>query len=70
MISQETIAEAAELFDRFNNSLDPGSPETERAEHEFNAKIYALHSAHASEVDFRLFRYELIAACRKYLAKN
>ena len=70
MISQETIAEVAELFDRFNNALDAGSPETQRAEHEFNAQVYALHSAHAPDIDFRLFRYELIAACRKYLAKN
>jgi len=70
MISKEIIAELAELFDRYNNAFDPTSREARQAEDQFHAKLYSLHATHAPEVDFRTFRYELIARCRQYLAKN
>jgi hypothetical protein len=70
MISKEVIAELAALFDQYNNAFDPTGGDAERAEDQFNAKVYALHPAHAADVDFRAFRYGLIAQCRKYLAKN
>ena len=70
MISKEVMAKLAEMFDRYNNALDPTSEDALRAEDEFNAKIHSLHADHAANVDFRAFRYELIAQCRKYLSKN
>ncbi|PWU19215.1 MAG: hypothetical protein C5B50_07130 [Verrucomicrobia bacterium] len=70
MISPETIAEMAELFDRFINALDPNSAEVRKAEEVFNAKASVLHGAHAADVQFRVFYYELLSQCRKYLAKN
>ena len=70
MIPKEVIAELAELFDRFNNAFDPTSAESKRAEDAFNAKIYLLHATHAPDVDFRVFRYEMISRCRKFLMKN
>jgi len=70
MISRETIAEMAELFDRFINALDPNSPEAQRAEELFNERACSLHAAHAPEIKFQTFRYELLSECRKYPAKN
>jgi len=70
MISKEVIAELAELFDSFNNAFDPASAVARRAEDEFFARMSALHAAHAADIDFRAFRYELISQCRQYLAKN
>ncbi len=70
MISKEAIAEMADLFDRFVNALDPNSPDAQRAEDLFNAKLYSMHSTHAPDVEFRAFRYELLSECRKYLSKN
>ena len=70
MIPPEVIAELAELFDRFNNAFDPTGEEAKRAEDQFHARLYTLHTAHAADVDFRTFRYELVARCRQYLARN
>jgi hypothetical protein len=70
MIPIEAIARVAEVFDRFNNAFDPNSGEARQAEDQFNAAVCSLHAAHAADVDFHAFRYELVARCRKYLAKN
>lgn len=69
-ISKEVIAELAELSDRYNNAFDPTSVDAVQAEDQFNARLYSLHAIHGADVDFRSFRYELIAQCRKYLANN
>ena len=70
MIPKEAIAELAELFDRFNNAFDPNSDDAQRAEDQFHAKLYALHTAHAAGIDFRVFRYDVISRCRQFLCKN
>jgi hypothetical protein len=70
MIPVEQIARLAELYDRFNNALDPFSEECRRAKDELEASISNLHSAHASDVSFSEFRCELIRHCREYLRKN
>ncbi len=70
MISRETIAEMAELFDRFMNALDPDGPEAQKAEELFHEKASALHAVHGPDLGFAIFRYELMSECRKYLAKN
>ena len=70
MLPKEVIAELAETFDRYNNAMDPTSEDAGRAEDEFHAKAYALHAIHAPKIEFRTFRYEMIAQCRRYLAKN
>jgi len=70
MIPVEQIARLAELYDRFNNALDPFSEECRKAKAELESSISNLHSAHASDVSFSEFRYELIRNCREYLRKN
>ena len=70
MIPVEQIARLAELFDRYNNSLDPFSKDCLAARVEFNDLAGALHLAHAADVDFLEFRYELVRRCREYLRKN
>lgn len=70
MIPVEVIAELAELFDSFNNAFDPASAAARQAEEEFYARTNALHVAHAADIDFSVFRYELVSQCRQYLAKN
>ena len=70
MILVEQIARLAELYDRFNNALDPFSEECRRAKAELETSISHLRSAHASDVSYSEFRYELIRNCRDYLRKN
>ena len=70
MIPVEQIAQLAELYDRFINALDPFSEDCSRAKAELETSITNLHSAHASDVTFSEFRYELIRNCREYLRKN
>jgi hypothetical protein len=70
MIPVEQIARHAELYDRFNNALDPFSEECRRAKDQLETSISTLHSAHASDVSVSEFRYELIRNCREYLRKN
>ena len=70
MIPVEQIARLAELYDRYNNALDPFSIECEGAKRSFQKLAESLHFAHASEVSFPDFRYELVQRCREYLRKN
>jgi hypothetical protein len=70
MIPKEVIAELAQLFDRYNSAFDPTSPGAKQAEAEFHARLDSLHATHAPDVDFRTFRYEVVARCRQYLARN
>jgi hypothetical protein len=70
MISVEHIARLAELFDRYNNALDPFSSDSRLAKQEFDDLADKLHAAHAPELNFLEFRYELVRQCREYLRKN
>ena len=70
MIPVEQIARLAELFDRYNNALDPSSEDCLMAKRQFNDLMGGLHSAHAPELNFPDFRYELVRQCREYLRKN
>jgi len=70
MIPVEQIARLAELYDRFNNALDPFSEECRKAKSELEASISNLHSTHASDVRYSEFRFELIRYCIEYLRKN
>ena len=70
MIPVEQIARLAELFDRYNHALDPLSVDCLLAKHPFDELVSRLHSAHAPDVNFYDFRYELVRRCREYLRKN
>jgi hypothetical protein len=70
MIPLERIAQLAELFDRYNNALDPLAETTMEAKVAFEQMVDALHTVYAADIDPRLFRYELIKQCREYLRKN
>jgi len=70
MISVEHIARLAESFDRYNNALDPLSEDCRRAKQQFDELADRLHAAHAPDVNFLEFRYELVRQCRDYLRKN
>jgi hypothetical protein len=70
MIPVEAIARLAELFDRYNNALDPFSEDCRRAKREFDEHAANLHAAHAPDLNFLDFRFELVRQCRDYLRKN
>jgi hypothetical protein len=70
MISQERIAELAELYDRYNNSLDPFSDDCAAAKSRFLKLLDQLYAAQAADVDFNAFRFEAVKLCREYLRKN
>jgi hypothetical protein len=70
MIPVEQIARLAEIFDRYNNALDPFALDCLSAKREFDEFSGQLHAVHAPEVKFPDFRYELVRHCRDYLRKN
>ena len=70
MIPLDQIARLAEIYDQYNNALDPLSKAAEDAKRKFETFTANLHSAHAPEVEFSEFRYELVRHCREYLRKN
>jgi hypothetical protein len=70
MIPVEQIAQLAELYDRYNNALDPFSESCREAKRCFDELVGNLHFAHAPDANFHDFRYELIQRCREYLRKN
>ncbi len=70
MIPAGQIARLAELYDRYNNALDPVSRDCKEAKLEFDELADSLFATHASDVKFIDFRYELVSRCREYLRKN
>lgn len=70
MIPVEQIARIAELFDDYNNALDPLSESCQAAKRQFDESCSRLHTTHAADLKFLDFRYELVRQCRDYLRKN
>ncbi|MBU6399215.1 MAG: hypothetical protein KGS61_02765 [Verrucomicrobia bacterium] len=70
MIPVGQIGRAAECYDRYNNALDPLSADAREAKRLFDDLAVGLHTAHAPDVIFLEFRYELVRQCREYLRKN
>jgi hypothetical protein len=70
MIPAATIARVAELYDRYNNALDPVSADCREAKRQFDDVVEALHVTHAPELVISEFRFELVSRCREYLRKN
>ncbi|MBI4327341.1 MAG: hypothetical protein HY674_19070 [Chloroflexi bacterium] len=70
MIAVEQVARLAGLYDRYNNALDPLSEDAVQARRQFDDRVSNLHSAHAPDVNFFDFRYEVVRRCREYLQKN
>lgn len=70
MIPVDRLARLAELYDRYNNALDPLSESSIEAKRLFEKLTADLHSARAPEINLLDFRYELVQKCREYLRKN
>lgn len=70
MIPIERIAPLSVHYDRYNNALDPLSENALEAKRLFDKSVADLHEAHAADIPFLDFRYELIQWCREYLRKN
>lgn len=70
MIPVGQIARLAELYDRYNNALDPLSEDCKEAKRRFDELADSLHTTRAADVDFLDFRYQLVSQCREYLRKN
>jgi hypothetical protein len=70
MISREQLAQLAELYDKYQNSLLPLSPERREAQRAFKELIGSLHSTHAADIPFDHFRREMTTRCREFLRKN
>jgi hypothetical protein len=66
----ESLARTEELYDKYQNSLQPLSPERAEAGRLFKQLLASLHTAHAADIPFDLFRREVITRCREYLRKN
>ena len=70
MISRDQLAQLAELYDQYQNSLRPLAPERTQAGRAFKELLSGLHATHAADVPFGDFRREIIQRCREYLRKN
>jgi len=70
MIAREQLAQLAELYDQYQNSLHPLSPERAEAARLFKDRLASLHVTHAADVPFDQFRREIVQHCREYLRKN
>ena len=70
MIPVEQIARLADLYDRYNNALDPLSDDCAEAKRLFHELADGLHATHGPDVNFLEFRHELVQRCRDYLRKN
>ncbi|MBI2925846.1 MAG: hypothetical protein HYY24_09105 [Verrucomicrobia bacterium] len=70
MIAREQLARLAELYDQYQHSLRPLSPERAAACKAFKVLLDQLHATHAADVAFDTFRRETILRCREYLKKN
>ena len=70
MIAREQLAQVAELYDRYQNSLDPHSPDRAEAGRLFKERLATLHATHAADIPFDQFRREIILRCRDFLRKS
>ncbi len=70
MISREQLARLAELYDQYQNSLQPLSVKRAEAGRAFKELLGGLHASHAADVPFDHFRRETVERCRQYLRKN
>jgi hypothetical protein len=70
-LPENQIPALAELYDKFAQSLDPFSPETERAEAVFNQEIASWHMVlNPPKPSFHEFRKAIIRRCKLYLRAN
>lgn len=70
MIAREQLAQLAELYDQYQNSLRPLSRERVEAGRLFKERLANLHAAHAPDISFDDFRRETVGHCRDYLRRN
>jgi hypothetical protein len=70
MISREQLAQLAEIYDRYQHSLNPLSARRAEAGRQFKDQLATLHATHAPDIPFDHFRRETIERCREYLRKN
>jgi hypothetical protein len=70
MISREQLARLAELYDQYQNSLKPLSPERAIAGRAFKELLSSLHITHAADIPFDDFRRRTVERCREFLRHN
>jgi hypothetical protein len=70
MIAVEQIARLAELFDRYNNALDPFSEDCRQAQQQFDALVDNLHTTHALETEVPGFPFRTGASVPRLFAKE
>ena len=70
MIAREPLAQLAELYDQYQNSLHPLSAERAEAARLFKERLASLHATHAADISFDQFRREIVQRCREFLRKN
>ena len=70
MIPKDRLAELAELYAQYQYSLKPLSPERATAGRAFKQLLADLHTAHAADIEFDVFRRAAVERCREYLRKN
>lgn len=70
MIGPEDVAALAEIYDRYANAIDRKSADRIQARRQFFARLESLHQREGGEVDFEVFRFEVIKKCKEFLRKN
>lgn len=70
MIPKDRLAQLAELYAQYQYSLQPLSSERAAAGRAFKRLLADLHSAHAPDLEFDVFRRAAVERCREYLRRN
>jgi hypothetical protein len=63
MIPKEQLAKLAELYDLYQHSLKPLSPQRAVAGRAFRELLLTLHATHAADIAFDTFRRSIIERC-------
>jgi hypothetical protein len=71
LVSRNELEELSSLFDQFQYSDDPTSPETQKTEDEFNKMADDIYTGKVkpeySDISLDEFRGLLFCACKKFL---
>ena len=70
MIERDDVASLAELYDRYANAIDRNSPDRLQARRQFFARLESLHQREGEQVDYDVFRFEMVKKCKEFLRKN
>lgn len=74
IVSRESLAELAELFDRFEFAFDPRSTAAKEAESQFQSRVLRIFDERVlpryPHLPLPVFYCRLKSLCRVYLKKN